>query len=201
MANIQQYIELYQLGYNYSQIATHLNKDRSTVRKQLKKHYAGFKQSGRTLSPVERFHNNVYPEPNTGCWLWGGTPGKYSRYGSISVKGRDIPAHIFSYLLYKGEIPKGLCVCHTCDVGFCVNPDHLWIGTHQENMTDKIVKGRQPKGSNCLQSKLTENQVIDLRTRYRLDPHFSQSEEARNLGMNSATISRIVRGEKWKHIQ
>jgi hypothetical protein len=201
MTNIQQYIDLYQKGYSYSQIATLLDKDRSTVRKQLKKHYPGFKQSGRTLSALERFHKNVYPEPNTGCWLWGGTPGKHSRYGSISIKGRDTPAHIFSYVLHKGEIPKGLCVCHTCDIGFCVNPDHLFLGTHQDNMLDKLKKGRQPKGSEIKSSKLNEEQVIDLRKRYRSNSGFNQSEEALKIGCHSSTISRVVRGKKWKHLE
>lgn len=85
----------------------------------------------------------------TGCWLWNGhTRGRNRfKYGLVDVCGKRYGAHRLSYILHKGPIPeggdfRGMCICHTCDNPLCVNPDHLFLGTHQENMTDKTVKGR-----------------------------------------------------------
>lgn len=72
------------------------------------------------------------------CWIWKGKIGN-SGYG---VFNRKESSHRKSYELFKGEVEPGLCVCHTCDNPKCVNPDHLWIGTQKENITDSINKGR-----------------------------------------------------------
>jgi len=76
------------------------------------------------------------------CWLWVGNIHKRG-YGQFKLKGKKVGAHRVSYELFKGPIPKGLCVCHTCDVRHCVNPDHLWLGTQKENIRDMYSKGRE----------------------------------------------------------
>ena len=99
------------------------------------------------MNTIERFESKYIPEPNSGCWLWSGSlRGSYD-YGQFSLTHtKPVPAHRFSYTTYRGDIPKGMLVLHTCDVPTCVNPDHLFLGTQDDNMRDKVNKGRQAKG-------------------------------------------------------
>jgi hypothetical protein len=76
-----------------------------------------------------------------GCWIWSG--GVSSKgYGEFSYRNRKMRTHRFSYQFFRGEIPTGMLVCHTCDNRRCWNPDHLWIGTDKDNMVDCSRKGR-----------------------------------------------------------
>lgn len=111
----------------------------------------------------ERFEEKYIPEPNSGCWLWIGAMGNL--YGVIVINGRNIRAHRCSWTLYKSSIPEGMCVLHRCDIPTCVNPDHLFLGTHLDNMRDKIKKGRgvSPKGELCGAAKLTNKEVLEIR--------------------------------------
>src|SRR5882672_8799966 len=96
--------------------------------------------------PTERFWSFVEKCP--GCWLWtGGTAGKM-HHGVFGVrdpegKMRTTYAHRFSWEIHKGPIPSGMWVLHRCDVPRCVRPDHLFLGTQQDNMDDMIRKGRK----------------------------------------------------------
>ena len=75
------------------------------------------------------------------CWLWTGYTHK-NGYGGIRVKQKQIKAHRYSYMLYKGPIPDGFLVLHSCDVKNCVNPRHLRLGTQSENIKEMYQKGR-----------------------------------------------------------
>lgn len=85
------------------------------------------------------FWNKV--EKTTSCWLWIGSK-TGSGYGKLKRKGKFYTAHRVSWEVYNGPIPKGMLVLHTCDVRNCVNPKHLFLGTHQDNMDDMVRKGR-----------------------------------------------------------
>lgn len=96
---------------------------------------------------AERFMDKVSPEPNSGCWLWTGFYQEfgYGRMGvGYAVEGTrgTAMAHRLSYEIFVGPIPDGICVLHRCDVPECVNPEHLWLGTHSDNVNDKVAKGR-----------------------------------------------------------
>lgn len=125
------------------------------------------------------------------CWLWTGT--KTNRgYGRIRIESRMKSSHRVSYELYKGAIPDGLCVCHHCDNPSCVNPDHLFVGTHTDNMHDKAIKGR-----NSL-TKLTEDQVCEIRV--RITNGETQTSLAKEFGVIQQTISHVKCGRTYRHI-
>lgn len=96
---------------------------------------------------AERFWAKVAIGEREQCWPWLGARSERG-YGRFSLRGRNMRATRVAILLTRGEAPpSGLHVCHTCDNPICVNPSHLWIGTHHQNMADLIAKGRHQNKS------------------------------------------------------
>jgi hypothetical protein len=146
---------------------------------------------------IESFLKKVYPEPNTGCWLWGGLHDK-NGYGRVSPKKFKLRnAHRLSYFFYKGDFDRSLMVLHKCDVPACVNPDHLFLGTVQDNSDDMKNKKRQANGERQWKSKLTEDQVFEIRRYYNIG--ISAAQISRIYGTSAATIHRIITYKSWTH--
>lgn len=137
----------------------------------------------------------------SGCWLWGGNLDG-DGYGRIYHKTNDgfRLAHRYSYFLHRGEHPKNKCVLHSCDNRICVNPDHLFLGTNQENTADRYIKGRSAKGSNHGMASLTEDQVLKILELYSTNK-FGRCKLQRMFNVSSNAIYGIVTGKTWKHIK
>ena len=148
---------------------------------------------------IERFLEKVMPEPNSGCWIWTGSTNGCG-YGKFGIKYKLFGAHRFSFEYYKFPVPDGLYVCHSCDNRLCVNPDHLFVGTHKMNMNDMAKKGRaaHPKGELQSRSKLINNNIIEIRN--LLKSGLTQTEIAKKFHVHPSHISRINSKEVWSHI-
>lgn len=142
------------------------------------------------LSLKKILYRNILPESNEkGCWLY--TKLIMKGCGHINIKGIKVPAHRISYEIHNGEIPKGMYICHKCDVRACVNPEHLFIGTHQDNMNDKVKKNRAGR-------KLNYQQVINIKKRLLTgDSDLSISKE---FNVNRQTINKIKLNQSWSHV-
>lgn len=121
---------------------------------------------------------NARVERGEGCWEWQGHRDNRG-YGSIGYGGRTLKAHRVAYELHHGEIAPGMEVCHRCDNPACVNPDHLFVGTHQDNMRDCRDKGR-------FHTKLTPSQLRDVR-----ETNKPRRQLAEEYGISTDHVSRL----------
>ena len=134
------------------------------------------------------FDDSYVPEPNSGCWLWtGGTTSQ--GYGSAGLRGY---AHRWSWEKHCGPIPDGMLVCHKCDVRPCVNPDHLFLGTHEDNSFDMARKDR---GGGVAAPLLS---IADVRA--ILCDERGTAEVARQYAVSESCIADIRHGRNWRHV-
>lgn len=145
----------------------------------------------------ERLEALSEPVPATGCWIFTGTTNRLG-YGYIAWnKHKRMPAHRASYIVHVGPIPTGFDVCHKCDVRSCVNPDHLWAGSHQENMADMVAKGRSPR----MPGEQHPNAILnDDAVRFIRASNEPKRLIAKLIGVSPTTIGDVRSGKSWKHV-
>lgn len=148
--------------------------------------------------PAARFWSKVDKNGPRGCWIWNGSR-KPRGYGHMRFKDKDYNAHRWSYEQANGPIPAGMEIMHTCDVPYCVNPAHLQVGTHQENMKDCKAKGRHSKGETNTHAKLTEALVLEIRANPPKGPQ-QLDEYAAKYGVTAGAIYCAATGRTWRHL-
>lgn len=128
-----------------------------------------------------------------GCWNWLGH--KRQGYGFLWVDGSHRRAHRVSWELHFGPIPEGQFVCHHCDVPSCVNPDHLFLGTQTDNLSDMRTKDRGAKGERHGRARLTAEDVEGIRSLHAIG--VLGKIIARQFGVSHATVSHIIHRKNW----
>jgi hypothetical protein len=144
----------------------------------------------RKRNNAEDFFKSISKNPNNDCWEWN----KYINnkgYGTFCINKQHIPSHRYSYEIFIGD-PSGFEVCHKCDNPKCVNPSHLFLGTHSDNMRDRSLKGRG-------NDKLTPQKVIEIRNMY--EQGIETSAIAKIYSMNRRSIRSIRTKETWSYVK
>lgn len=118
------------------------------------------------------------------------------RYPSVTINGKSWLVHRYYYHLYNGEIPKGMIVRHSCDNPICINPKHLSLGSHQDNVMDRVERLRSAKGEQNGRSKLNEKDVLFI----RCNTQIKNLELSKMFHVHINTIKNIRRFINWKHL-
>jgi hypothetical protein len=149
---------------------------------------------------------NSVPEPS-GCLLWRLSVDK-DGYGHIRFRGKNDRTHRVIWKLHFGDIPKGLCVCHSCDTPACNNIQHYWLGTNAENTYDRTAKGRGVSTEENRARGLAQFASLEARaamSRAKNGKAFvdqngriyqTYSEAAAIVGVNTNSIGRVLRKER-----
>lgn len=154
---------------------------------------------GSTIRPMmDRFFSKVHMVPEAGCWIWAGCISGETRYGAFMLsRGKQMGAHRASWIIHRGPIPEGMFVCHKCDTRECVNPDHLFLGTHTDNMQDCSRKGRTSRPYGRLSGKAKA--VIRICPVTGDEKRYGAASEAEWEGFHAGNVIKICRGNGRTH--
>lgn len=157
--------------------------------------------AGKGVSLGKRFWGKVDIKGRDKCWLWKKSLTS-TGYGQIMINKVPVKAHRVAYYLRYGNIPKGMCILHSCDTPKCCNPRHLRAGTQKENMQDMVKRGRQgdilhPCGEKHPNSKLRTKDVIYIRSTNGIR---SDSDMAREYNVTPQAVWQIRKGVRWAHV-
>ncbi len=162
------------------------------------------RRNQRTIS--ERLWSRV--DKSTGandCWLWQGATVR-GLYGQIrrdpvgnEIRGKKTTTHRVAWELAYGPIPSGMEVCHRCDNPKCVNPAHLWLGTHAENQADMMIKGRAARGERSGTARLNTKQVAIIKHLLKTGA-CDIADISTLVGVSKSTIDAIKHQKTWRHI-
>lgn len=170
--------------------------DTTTARKRIR----------RPVKSEADFWSRVKKTEGDGCWEWQDRL-NIGGYGQCTYQGRPYVTHRVAWMIEKGEIPKGMLVCHHCDNRKCVRIDHLFLGTYKDNTADMMRKGRHSKGDRSSpksrargerhpHAKLTEEQVREIRK-----SNLPQKELCGIYGLHQTAISDIRLRKSWRHVE
>lgn len=147
------------------------------------------------------FWDNVEKKSHDNCWKWNGRLTRKG-YGTITIRGEFWQIHRLAWTIVRGTIPNDLCVLHHCDNPGCCNPNHLFLGTPADNSQDMVNKKRQMYGEKNGRSKLTENDVLEIRKAWANKQ--VNRETTYTLGdkyeVSRTLIYQIVHRKIWRHI-
>lgn len=146
----------------------------------------------------EIFNSLIDKNDENGCWNWLGQ--KKGGYGFFYINGKDRLVHRYMFEKYNHQIINKGNVCHNCDNPSCVNPDHLWLGSHTDNMRDMISKKRGGKafGERHPNCKIDEKTAIKIKALLRSGMKMTEIRD--RLNVTYKVIQHIKNGTSWKHI-
>lgn len=150
-------------------------------------------QIGRPKEDIAtRFWSKVDKRGENECWNWKGCVGP-KQYGSFAIKNSQITAHRMVFILQSGELPTYIQVCHTCDNRLCVNPNHLFLGTNDDNVKDRVAKGRNAKYQ---PKRLSPEVAAHIRRLHKSG--YKQSDICKIFYVRYSVVNDICTGKSYK---